>query len=136
MQFFYRIFIKNFQNFPIFLRNFLKIFSKFPSNCIFRPNAQKGNAWFVNFLEKYAKIFIFHNFLNKFCENFLKISYSKIMHFRNFLTKIFWKFSKSAPPPDKIMATHMIQLCIIFKCNAKLSTIKMAICHNKTPNSS
>ena len=34
IQFFYRIFIQKFQNFPTI--------------CVFRPNAQKVNAWFVN----------------------------------------------------------------------------------------
>ena len=40
IQFFYRIFIKKFQNFPII--------------CFFRPNVRKPNAVFVKFFEKYA----------------------------------------------------------------------------------
>ena len=51
----------------------------FPIICVFRPNAQKSNAWFVTFFEKYAKI----------------------MHFRNFRKKLFSKFSKSVPPSKK-----------------------------------
>ena len=40
--------------------NFLKkIFSKFPTNCVFRANARKINEWLVEFFEKYAKIIDF-----------------------------------------------------------------------------
>ena len=57
---------------------FSKIFSKFPINCLFCPNAQKINAWFVKFIEKYAKdnafFAIFLRNLFKIFENFLKIS--------------------------------------------------------------
>ena len=35
-----------------FLRKFSKIFSKFPINWLFRPNAQKINAWFVKCFRK------------------------------------------------------------------------------------
>ena len=42
-----------------FLKKIAKKFSKFPTNCVFRPNARKINAWFVKFFEKYAKIMHF-----------------------------------------------------------------------------
>ena len=55
---------------------FLEIFSKFPINCLFRPNAQKMNALFVNLFEKYAKIMHFLQFseetFSKFSEIFSK----------------------------------------------------------------
>ena len=57
-----------------FLLNFHQKFSNFSQNfktiCIFRPNARKINAWFVKFLEKYAKIKHFRNFLKKFLKIF------------------------------------------------------------------
>ena len=47
------LFVKDFREkcrnnrfFAIFLRNFLKIFSKFPNNLFFRPNARKINSGF------------------------------------------------------------------------------------------
>ena len=52
--------------FAIFLRNFLKVLSKFPINCVFRLNGQKWKAWFAKSFEKYAKKSIFSNFLKKF----------------------------------------------------------------------
>ena len=43
----------NFSKNSIFLLNFLQNFlKKFPTNCAFRPNAQKFNALFWNFFEK------------------------------------------------------------------------------------
>ena len=104
-----------FQNF----QNFLKISQQF---AFFVQTREKINAWFVNFLEKYAKIMHFRNFLKNFFkifENFLKISkilcfcpnsqkinawfvkffekYAKIMRFRNFLKKVFENFRKLFP---------------------------------------
>ena len=62
----------------IFLLNFYQKFSKFSENfstvCVFRPNAQKINAWFVKYFEKYAKIMHFSNFLKKTFQNFRKFS--------------------------------------------------------------
>ena len=52
--------------------NFPKISQKFPANSVFRPNAQKLNAGFVRFFEKYAQKSIFSNFLNKIFIIFLK----------------------------------------------------------------
>ena len=50
----------------IFLLNFYEKLSKFSQNfptiCVFRPNSQKFNAWFVKFFEKYAKIMHFSQF--------------------------------------------------------------------------
>ena len=60
------------------LENFRTNFSKFPTKCVFRPNAQKSKAWFVKFFGKICKnnafvaIFL-RNFLKIF-ENVLKIS--------------------------------------------------------------
>ena len=68
----------------IFLLNFHQKSSKFSQNfptiCVFRPNARKLNAWFVNFFEKDAKI----------------------IHFSQISNQIFWKFSgvRWALPPD------------------------------------
>ena len=56
----------------IFLYNFIKNFQNFRTICVFRPNARKINAWFVNFFEKYVK---------------------KIMDFPKFCKETFWKFS-------------------------------------------
>ena len=60
----------------IFLLNFYHKFSKFSQNfptiCVFRPNARKGNAWFVKFIWKY----------------------SQLMHFKQFSKEFFWEFSK------------------------------------------
>ena len=53
-------------------QNFLKIS---PTNCVFRPNARKFNAWFCNFFAKQAKI-------------------QKFLHFSS---GIFCKFSKNFP---------------------------------------
>ena len=102
IQYFYRIFINNFQiylkisqqlgffvqtreksthgllNFlkhmlnECIFRNYLN-FLKISKNCDFCPNAQKFNAWFVTFFEKYAKIMRFRNFLKKFFQNFRKV---------------------------------------------------------------
>ena len=60
--------------FAIFLRNFSKILSKFPINCVFRLNGQKLKPWFANFFEKYAKIMHFRNFIKKIFEKFRKFS--------------------------------------------------------------
>ena len=54
-----KIVVENFlaTTFPI---EFLsKISQHFPKIRVFRPNARKINAWFVNFFEKYAKIMHF-----------------------------------------------------------------------------
>ena len=53
---------------------FSKIFSNIPRNSLFPPNRQKINAWFVKFLEKYAKIMHFSNFLNKNFQHLRKFS--------------------------------------------------------------
>ena len=93
------------------LSKFSQIFSKFQINCLFSPKAQKINAWFVNFREKYTLIMHFCNFLNKnFQKIFQKIfifvqtrkklrhdllnsfeKYAKIIHF---LSIFWWKFFK------------------------------------------
>ena len=48
----------------------LLFYQNFPTICVFRPNARKINAWFVKFLEKYAKIMHFCYFLKRSFENF------------------------------------------------------------------
>ena len=53
--------------------NFRKFSQQFPANRVFRPNAQKLNAGFVKFYEKYGQKSIFSNFLNKIFIIFLKI---------------------------------------------------------------
>ena len=57
---------------------FSEIFSKFPMNCHFRPNAQKINAWSAKILLKNAKITHFSQFaeegFSKFSKKLLKIS--------------------------------------------------------------
>ena len=61
-------------------RNFLnkkfskirKFSPKLPTNSVFRPNAQKSNAQFVNFFEKYYKILHFEILHSQNFENFLK----------------------------------------------------------------
>ena len=98
IEFFYWIFIKNFQN-----------FLKTSQVCSFRPNALKINAWFVKFFEKYAKLMDFSKFSKEIFWKFSKISqnfqtmcfsskraklthdllnffgkYAKIMHFLQF----------------------------------------------------
>ena len=79
-------------HFGIFLRNLLKIFeifSKFPIICVFRPNAQKTNAGFVRFFQKYAKICIFSNFRKQLFENFTILSkFPRICVFRPNAQKI------------------------------------------------
>ena len=120
IQFFYCIFIKDFQN-------FLKIS---PTNCVFRPNAQKFNAWFGNFFAKQAKIQHFLQFSSgnfcKFSQNFPKqLCFSskrenltrgfvislqnrrKYSSFCTFLREFFANFRKfsgvrGAPPPDPL----------------------------------
>ena len=42
--------------------NFTNISEKFPRNYVFRPNAQKINAWFVKSFDKYAKMMHFSQF--------------------------------------------------------------------------
>ena len=66
IQFVYRVFIKNFQS-------FLKISQQF---AFFAQNAKTFNAWFFNFVEKYAKIIYLCNFLQNFFGNFRKFSKS------------------------------------------------------------
>ena len=66
----------------IFLRNFYQKISKFSENfptiCVFRQNAQKMNAQFVNLFVKYAKIMHFLQFseekYSKFSEIFSKFA--------------------------------------------------------------
>ena len=56
----------------IFIKDFLKIF---PSNCVFRLNAQRFNAYLWIFTRKNRlKSCIFCNFLNWFFASFLKFS--------------------------------------------------------------
>ena len=63
--------------FPLnFHQKFAKFSQIFPTICVFRPNGQKFNAWFGNFLKK-TKIMHFCNFFRKLFnifEKFLKIS--------------------------------------------------------------
>ena len=66
IQFFYRIFIKNFQN-----------FHSISQQCVFSTNAQKINAQFANFFEKYAKIMHFLQFSEETFSKFSKV-FSKI----------------------------------------------------------
>ena len=70
---------------------FRKFSQRFPANSVFRPNAQKLNAGFVKFFEKYAKKSIFCNIHRKFFENFLKILEILFEYFGNF-SKSFTKF--------------------------------------------
>ena len=53
---------------------FSKFSQNFPTICVFRPNAQKFNAWFVNSLKNMLKECIFINFLKKVYQNFRKFS--------------------------------------------------------------
>ena len=49
--------------FPLnFYQKFSKISQNFPTNCVFRPNARKINAWFLKTFRKYAKIMDFSQF--------------------------------------------------------------------------
>ena len=113
------------------LSKFSKIFSKFPINCLFSPNAQKINSCFVKFFEKYSKImhfsqFSFENFykdskiLWKFFKYFFDYFWKNFWTFFQYFLKIFWNnfwiflrifwkfFWKSVPPPKKILATPML----------------------------
>ena len=63
--------------FAIFLIKFSEIF---PANRVFPPNAQKWNAWLLNFSEKYAKIMHFCNFLKKNLEDFRRFSQNFPVH--------------------------------------------------------
>ena len=56
-------------NFPNIIKNsiFLENFhQEFATICVYRPNAQKINAWFFKSFDKYAKIMRFRNFLQNF----------------------------------------------------------------------
>ena len=87
--------------------NFRKFSQKFPVDCVFPLNAQKLNAGFVKFFEKYAQKSICSNFLNKsiiiflkffenlgnFFQKFSEILLNILKFFENFY-KIFTKFFK------------------------------------------
>ena len=103
-----------------------KIFSKFPTSCVFHPNALKSNGWFVIFLTNMKKC-CFCNLLTKSLkvfENSLRISqqfafvvqtrkkyngwfvksfekYAKVMHFPQFSKLFIQNFRKVSPPPPK-----------------------------------
>ena len=107
IQFFYRIFIKTFQNFlkisqqfAFFVQTLEKLTHGFFE---FFWKISKNNAFLAIFLWKFSKIF---SKIKTKCivqKIFWKIA--KIMHFRNFLKKIFSKFSTnclSSPNPQQI----------------------------------
>ena len=81
-------------------KNFLWISSVY---CVFRPKAQKFNAWFVRFFEKSAKIIHFRDFLKKIFANFRKFSQNFIWS-NNTLSRFscqFFLIFESVPPPKK-----------------------------------
>ena len=90
-----------------------------PGNCVFRPNAQKLNTWFLKNFEKYAKIMHFPNFLKKLFENFRKFYQNFIFSNNEFLAiflRNFLNFRKVFPPPrKKILATSMTLAVVILR---------------------
>ena len=56
-----------------FLPKFSKFSQNFPTICVFRPNAQKRNAEFVNLFEKSAKIIHLYQFSDESFSKFSKI---------------------------------------------------------------
>ena len=58
-----------------------KIFSKFPTNCVFRPNVRKINAWFVKLFERFR--------------NFLKKTFEKFRNFSDNFQQIFFQARKN-----------------------------------------
>ena len=67
----------------------------------FVQTQEKLTHGLVNFLKNMLKQCSFSNFLKKFFENFLKISYAKIMHFSQFSYEILLKTFEKCPPRKK-----------------------------------